>query len=297
LIFRKYERGEADEMVVFLARDLGWLRGVAKNSRKSRVRFGGHLEPLSLVELVLRPRRKDDLVWIDDSHVSHGYLSLRTDIKRVSRASYLMELASLFQGEGHPEPAVFDFLADFLDRSDRGDTADLPFLFDKIRLLGLLGFTPNFHTCPSCGASIDLGAQALFSVGLGGACHAECLPDGEPELKLAPDTMAVVRRGMELDRGAAARLRLSPRGLHERAAALSAFVRHLRGREINSLLFLEEMGFRPGGPTRAGEGAEHGGVCPAPDECLSTQSFIAKACPHASGVIDRRVEPRTTQLQ
>ena len=36
IILKKYDFGEADELVVFLSRELGWLRGVAKNAKKSR---------------------------------------------------------------------------------------------------------------------------------------------------------------------------------------------------------------------------------------------------------------------
>ena len=45
LILRTYKLGESDRIVVFLTRDRGKKRGVAKNARQSRRRFGGALEP------------------------------------------------------------------------------------------------------------------------------------------------------------------------------------------------------------------------------------------------------------
>ena len=47
LILRTYKLGESDRIVVFLTRDRGKKRGVAKNARQSRRRFGGALEPLT----------------------------------------------------------------------------------------------------------------------------------------------------------------------------------------------------------------------------------------------------------
>src|SRR6266849_3915632 len=44
LILRTYTLGESDRIVVFLTRDRGKKRGVAKNARQSRRRFGGGLE-------------------------------------------------------------------------------------------------------------------------------------------------------------------------------------------------------------------------------------------------------------
>jgi len=48
LILRTYKLGESDRIVVFLTRDRGKKRGVAKNARQSRRRFGGALEPLTI---------------------------------------------------------------------------------------------------------------------------------------------------------------------------------------------------------------------------------------------------------
>ena len=47
LILRTYKLGESDRLVVFLTRDRGKKRGVAKNASQSRRRFGGALEPLT----------------------------------------------------------------------------------------------------------------------------------------------------------------------------------------------------------------------------------------------------------
>ena len=47
LILRTYKLGESDRIVVFLTRDRGKKRGVAKNARLSRRRFGGALEPMT----------------------------------------------------------------------------------------------------------------------------------------------------------------------------------------------------------------------------------------------------------
>ena len=47
LILRTYKLGEADRIVVFLTRDRGKKRGVAKGARRPRSRYSGALEPLT----------------------------------------------------------------------------------------------------------------------------------------------------------------------------------------------------------------------------------------------------------
>ncbi|MDQ7781824.1 MAG: DNA repair protein RecO [Desulfomonilaceae bacterium] len=242
IILRKQDWGEADELVVFLTRDLGRLTGVAKNAKKSRVRFGGHLEPLALVDLSLRSRKRDDLVWIDEAQAMNGFLGIRADLSRVAKASYFSELGLIFLPEGHPEPAVFDFLIGFLESLQKADPGSLLFMLDEIQFLALLGYAPRFDVCPACGKPVDRGEDALFSGIHGGACHRGCLNDSEDRsLPLSPDTLAIIRKGLTVERGVVARLRLNSKGLQEMRQALSAFVRSLRGAEIKSLFFLEEM--------------------------------------------------------
>ncbi|MGB6066622.1 MAG: DNA repair protein RecO [Desulfomonilaceae bacterium] len=243
IILKKYDFGEADELVVFLSRELGWLRGIAKNAKRSRVRFGGHLEPLSLVDLTLRPRKRDDLVWIDESQVIQGFLLIRSDIVKVAHAQYFLELCSVFLPEDHPDPVLFDFILDFLKRLETALPNPVGLLLDEIRLLAMLGYGPRFDLCPACGKSFERGQGVLFVPRLGGACHPTCVGSEETgTAPLSPNTLAIVRRGLEVGSEVAGRLRLNRTGLHELRQALSSFVRYQRGGETNSLLFLEHIG-------------------------------------------------------
>src|SRR5574341_912742 len=65
LILRTYPLGESDRIVVFLTRDRGKKRGVAKNARQSRRRFGGALEPLTYGRVGYMERERRDLVRLD----------------------------------------------------------------------------------------------------------------------------------------------------------------------------------------------------------------------------------------
>jgi DNA repair protein RecO (recombination protein O) len=243
LILKKQDRGEADELVVFFSKELGWLRGIAKNSKKSRFRFGGHLEAFSLAEFVIRSRKKDDMVWIDEAQVLDGFLGLRSDIARVTYAAYFLELASAFLPEGQPDPDLFDFLHRFLTTLEKLDLNPVRLLIDEVRLLGLLGYAPRFDACPVCEKPLAPGQDGVFSLSMGGACHPGCVDVTERgKLFLSPDTLAVMRRGLELQGEAASRLRLSTKGRQEIRTMLTAFVRQLRGKDLNSLAFLENMG-------------------------------------------------------
>src|SRR6266480_3020185 len=65
LILRTYKLGESDRIVVFLTRDRGKKRGVAKNARQSRRRFGAALEPMTVGRVAYVERERRDLVFLN----------------------------------------------------------------------------------------------------------------------------------------------------------------------------------------------------------------------------------------
>src|ERR1700752_4251796 len=65
LILRTYKLGEADRIVVFLTRDRGKKRGVAKGARRPRSRFLGALEPLTEVRVAYFEKERRELVGLN----------------------------------------------------------------------------------------------------------------------------------------------------------------------------------------------------------------------------------------
>ena len=51
IVLRTYKLGEADRIVVALARNLGRIRVVGKGVRRTKSRFGARLEPGMVVDL------------------------------------------------------------------------------------------------------------------------------------------------------------------------------------------------------------------------------------------------------
>ena len=65
LILRTYKLGEADRIVVFLTRDRGKKRGVAKGARRQRSRFTGALEPMTEVRVAYFEKERRELVGLN----------------------------------------------------------------------------------------------------------------------------------------------------------------------------------------------------------------------------------------
>ncbi len=65
VVLRTWPVHEADLIVSFFTRDYGRMRGVAKAALKSRKRFGGALEPMTLARAWFAERPRQELVRLD----------------------------------------------------------------------------------------------------------------------------------------------------------------------------------------------------------------------------------------
>ena len=106
LILRTYALGESDRIVVFLTRDRGKKRGVAKNARQSRRRFGGALEPMTCGRVTYRERERRDLVFLQDVAPTRSPLAA-FDGEALGYVGYFAELIDEWAQENDPSETLF----------------------------------------------------------------------------------------------------------------------------------------------------------------------------------------------
>src|SRR5688500_9158166 len=73
LVLKSYGLAEADKIVVFLTQEQGLIRGVAKGAKRLKSRFGGSLEPFSIVRLTYFQKEERELVSIKQCEILKSY--------------------------------------------------------------------------------------------------------------------------------------------------------------------------------------------------------------------------------
>ena len=106
LILRTYKLGESDRLVVFLTRDRGKKRGVAKNARQSRRRFGGALEPLTCGRVAYVERERRDLVSVNYVEPTRSPLSA-LDGEALGYVGYFADLIDQWAQEADPNETLY----------------------------------------------------------------------------------------------------------------------------------------------------------------------------------------------
>jgi hypothetical protein len=119
LILRTYKLGESDRIVVFLTRDRGKKRGVAKNARQSRRRFGGALEPLTCGRVGYFERERRDLVSLRYVEATRSPLAA-ADGEALGYAGYFAELIDEWAQEADPNETLFRLGASMVEAMAAG---------------------------------------------------------------------------------------------------------------------------------------------------------------------------------
>ena len=138
LILRTYALGESDRIVVFLTRDRGKKRGVAKNARQSRRRFGGALEPMTCGRVTYRERERRDLVFVQDIAPTRSPLTA-ADGDALNYVGYFAELIDECSPENDPSEPLFRLSTSIVEAMTAGVRIEALARYFEFWLLRLQG--------------------------------------------------------------------------------------------------------------------------------------------------------------
>lgn len=172
LVLRKTKLGEADTIVTLLAADGRQIRAVAKGMRKPGSRFGGRLEPYSVVDLLVHEGRSLDIVTEVESVTTHA--SLREDFDRSAAAAVLCDVLEKISLAGQVEVRLFGLAEATLRALGAAEPERLPLLVVAflVKAMAMHGYRPELESCASCAESAVGGR--LFSLGAGGVLCPQC---------------------------------------------------------------------------------------------------------------------------
>ena len=175
LILRTYKLGEADRIVVFLTRDRGKKRGVAKGARRPRSRFVGALEPLTEVRVAYFEKERRELVGLNYAETVRSPLSLvgppsagalcvreRTD-DPLGYVSYFAELLDEWAQDADADERLYRLGASMLNALSGGAPGEPLARYFEYWLLRLQGVYPEAKGTLSAPAMAFLAASRSVS--------------------------------------------------------------------------------------------------------------------------------------
>ena len=151
LILRTYNLAEADKIVVCLSRSAGLIRGVAKNCRKLKNRFGASLEPFTLINLTYFEKENQELVSFSQTEILRSRFNLSSDATLLTGFSYMGDLLMDFSPPRQANDNLYRMaLACFEAVSQTPADLEWVLRYFEVWLLKLEGFLPDLRECAEC---------------------------------------------------------------------------------------------------------------------------------------------------
>lgn len=168
VVLRTYKLGEADRIVVVMTAGHGKIRAVAKGVRRTKSRFGGRLEPLNHVSMLLYEGRELDI--ISQVETIDSLRPLLDDLDRLTQGLALLEAIEQLAQDRDPAPHLYRMLVGALRTLEtRPSPLVVPAFYWK--LLAAEGVRPELDHCVRCGETEGLIA---FDMNEGGALCRTC---------------------------------------------------------------------------------------------------------------------------
>ena len=192
IVLRSIRYGEADRVLHLYTEARGRIGAIAKGVRRVRSRFGGRLEPLLRVALVLHEGR-GELCTVTSAETVHAHAALRERRESLERATQACDAVLHLFDSGEPNRLAYNLLSHELALLDsRPGAATRPqALAFRLKLLLAAGFLPELAACAACG---DAEHVAGFSPSAGGVVCAGCEAGA---FRLASEAHGFMREALE----------------------------------------------------------------------------------------------------
>jgi DNA repair protein RecO (recombination protein O) len=158
LVLRTYKLAEVDRIVVFLTRDRGKKRGVAKGARRTRSRFAGALEPMTEVRVAYFEKERRELVGINYAEPVRSPLTLIAG-DALGYVGYFAELLDEWAQEADADERLFRLGASMVEAMGAGVPVEPLARYFEYWLLRLQGLYPESGGTLSEGALTFLAAS------------------------------------------------------------------------------------------------------------------------------------------
>ncbi len=191
LILKSYNLAEADKIIVFLTRDHGVVRGVAKGAKRLKSRFGSSLEPFSLVIASYFEKETVELVSIQNVELLASNFAAAADPAFLGKFAYLTDLLMAFSPPHDPNETLYRMTRACVEAAVADATAlSAVGVYFELWLLKLAGFFPDWSACRDCRRTLVSNEDAILTGDQQLICGECRRPAGNPTLTATARAMA-----------------------------------------------------------------------------------------------------------
>lgn len=163
LILKSYSLAEADKIIILLTKQYGVVRGVAKGAKRLKSRFGGSLEPYTIVHIQYNQKEERELVSIRQIDLVKSFFSEASNPNFLQKFAYMIEILIEFAPPHDPNENLFRMTKVCLETAaSNSESLESITVYFELWLLRLGGYLPNWNKCDDCRR--DLNSHKVASL-------------------------------------------------------------------------------------------------------------------------------------
>ncbi len=239
LVLRTFDQGESDRVVHLYTETHGRVSAIAKGARRSKRRFPGTLEILSLVDVRLVDPPRAQLMRLESAKLVGAFEGITASLGRYAIACQFLELLDRLTAEREAHSDLFHFAVGVLEVLRDAEPDRLLALLVLAKTLARLGYRPQLARCAVCGVDLPTeGGYAAFLPGQGGAVCRPCA--GTAEATVSVQLLRALEAGLRQPLRARGELGLGPRDVERAELLVERFFRFQIGTDLRSASFLRQ---------------------------------------------------------
>ena len=190
IILNRSDYRESDSLVVAYTRYFGKLSLVARGTKKNRSKLAGHLEPMSLVDILIIKGKGFD--YIGSALGTNAFLNLKDNLNKIYYCVLAFKWFNRLIKEGQSDERLFFLLLRWLEVLDTyppeeftKENGELFFIYFALKLMTELGYKPEMYECLSCRQKIEPGKN-YFNLKNGGVICGNCFENDQKTQVINP---------------------------------------------------------------------------------------------------------------
>lgn len=189
IIINRLNLGESDRILTLFSPERGKVRAICKGSRKTKSKYGGHIELFSLTDFVVSEGKNLDIV--SDANLVKNYLATSPDMDKIKTIYYFAEVVNKLLPDDTANHGIYKLFLYCLSNIQKYDYRLLQLIFIA-KLLKILGIYPELNNCVKCEGKPDID-EIFFSKGAGGIIDKACSIHFEDSIQTEPAVVKLWR--------------------------------------------------------------------------------------------------------
>ena len=239
VVIKETNTGESDKIITIFTKKLGRIQAAAKGARRPQSRLIAGTQFLCFSNFILFKGK--DIYSIRNCDLIESFYNVRNSLERITYASHIVDLVAEVSRENLSNIKLMQLFLNTLHMLSYSDK--YPALISRIfeiRLMSIVGFTPELVECLGC--RCVTGEDIFFSPVLGGVTCRDCSLQDRKTVKISDGTLSALRFIVFNDIKKIFSFTVSEKVMQELKAVSERFIAAHLEKNFSKLNFLDLMG-------------------------------------------------------